>query len=89
VAQEFLDRPDVMALFEQVGRERVAKRVAADTFGDTRAKAGRLHRALEYRLVKMVASVAPVAWSPTVEYLNRAPEQTVTIEPPQVLGTIG
>jgi hypothetical protein len=82
VAQELLDLPEVMALFEQVDREPVAKRSATDTFGDGRAKAGRLHCALEERLVKVVTSAL------AGRRRCRAREQTLTIEPPLLPGTI-
>ena len=56
VAKELLDRPDVVAIFQQMGGERVAKRVTAYRFGDTRAQGRRLHRALKNRLVKVMAA---------------------------------
>ena len=59
VAQELLDRPDVVAIFQQMGGERVAKRVTVYPFGSTRAKGCRLHRALQNRLVKMMAAALP------------------------------
>jgi hypothetical protein len=40
VAQELLDRPDVVTIFQQVGSERVAKCVAAYTFGFRRGRRG-------------------------------------------------
>ena len=43
VAQQFLDRPDVMARFEQVRRERVAQGVARCRAWDPRSTDGVLH----------------------------------------------
>jgi hypothetical protein len=34
VTEQLLDRPDVVAVFKQVGRERVAERVAGGAFWD-------------------------------------------------------
>ena len=37
MAEEFLDRPNVVPCLQQVGRERVAERVAADALRDSHA----------------------------------------------------
>ena len=56
VAEEFLDRADVGARFEQVGREAVAKYVAGDATADFGAAARFGDGALQARAVGVVAS---------------------------------
>jgi len=59
VAEEFLDRADVVAGFEEVGGEGVAQRVAACGLGDACVAHGGLDGALDDRLVQVVAVVLP------------------------------
>ena len=67
VAEEFLDGADIVAVFDEVGREGVAKGVAAYPFGDAGFEDGLVDGALEDRFVHMVAAlgaglgVAPAA----------------------------
>ena len=51
VAQEFLDRPDVVALLQRVGGKRVTEGVAAHALGDACAEGGCSYRALQDRFV--------------------------------------
>jgi hypothetical protein len=59
VAQQFLDRPDVMARFEQVRRERVAQRVTRFRAWDSRSTDGVLHRSLNDRFVQVAIKHVP------------------------------
>jgi hypothetical protein len=54
MAQELLDRPDVVAILQQVGRKGVAEGVAADTLGNAGVGHRLLDRALQDRFVKVV-----------------------------------
>ena len=56
MAEEFLDVPDIIALFQEVGSERVAERMAAPVFRDASAEDSGLDSALEGRFVDVVAS---------------------------------
>ena len=62
VSEEFLNRPNVVARFQQVGRERVAQGMGTDLLID----AGRLRRqldgALQSVLVEMVPTGVVRAW---------------------------
>ncbi len=51
VAQELLDRPDVMAIVQQVGGEGVTQGVAAHALGDASAEGSGPDRALQDRFV--------------------------------------
>src|SRR5439155_24470949 len=51
VAEQFLNRPDVVAVLEQVRGERVAERVATRGLGDAGPTDGVLDRALQHRLM--------------------------------------
>ena len=55
VAQQLLDRADVAARLEQVGRERVTKRVRAHALGEARRPRGHRDRPLYRALVQMEA----------------------------------
>lgn len=55
VAEQLLDRADVVAVFEQVGREGVAQRVAGDALGNAGCRAGAADGALEHGLVQVPA----------------------------------
>src|SRR2546425_8227382 len=52
--QQFLDRPDVAAVLEQVGSERVAQRVTGRALRYSRVPDGLLEGSLDDRLVKMM-----------------------------------
>lgn len=52
--QEFLDRPDVVAVLQQVGGERVPERMAARRFGNAGPAHSLLHRPLHDRLVEVM-----------------------------------
>src|SRR5215510_4511795 len=56
VPEQFLNRADVMAVFQQVRGERVTEGVAARRFGDPRATDRVLDRALQNGLVQVVPS---------------------------------
>jgi hypothetical protein len=58
VAEQILDRADVVAVLEEVGGERVTQSVATNLLGDSRAQSGVAHRALEHGLVKVMAAAA-------------------------------
>ena len=51
LAQEFLDRPDVVAIVQQVGGKGVTESVAAHALGDARAESCGPDRALQDRFV--------------------------------------
>ena len=55
VAQQLLDRPDIVSVLEQVGGEGVAEGVAGDVFLDFGTRRRILHGALEDRFVEVVA----------------------------------
>ena len=55
VTQELLDRPNIIAIFDQVGRERVPKCMTACGFLDSGVTHGLLDGSLNGRLVQMVA----------------------------------
>jgi hypothetical protein len=55
VAQEFLDRADVVAAFEQVSREAVTEAVAGRALRNASVSRGDADRALHDRLMKMMA----------------------------------
>src|SRR5262245_40832486 len=56
VPEQFLNRADIMAVFQQVRGERVTEGVAARRFGDPRATDRVLDRALQHGFVEMVPS---------------------------------
>jgi len=56
VPEQFLNRTDVMAVFQQVRGERVTEGVAARRFGDPRAPDRVLDRALQHGFVEVVPS---------------------------------
>jgi hypothetical protein len=60
VPQEFLDGSDVVPAFEQMGRKRMPKGVAGNSFRDPGAKNGFPDGFLEYRFIQMAAVKAPV-----------------------------
>jgi hypothetical protein len=60
VAQELLDRSDVVPIVQQMGGEGVAEGVAAHALGDTRAEGGDPDRALQDRFVQMMTDVFSV-----------------------------
>ena len=53
--EEFLDGSDVMAVFQEMGRERVPEGVGAAALGNARLPDRIFHGALEDRLVQVVA----------------------------------
>jgi hypothetical protein len=55
VAEEPLNRPNVIAVVEEVRGEGVPEGVARDALGDAGATRGALHRALQHALVEVVA----------------------------------
>lgn len=59
VSKEFLDGPDVAAIFEQVGREGVAKRAGRGPLGDARPADRVLDDALEDGLVEVMPVPLP------------------------------
>ncbi len=61
VAQQFLDRADVLASLQQMRGKRMAQRVACGGFEDARALPRRLDRALQPRLVHVMATLRAVA----------------------------
>jgi hypothetical protein len=61
VAEQFLHRPDIVPVLEQMGRKRMPKRVWTHTLGDTRLPCRVRHGLLDYRFVK----VKPGRWSPS------------------------
>ena len=56
VTEELLDRPDVVAGFQEVRREGVAERVGRDVFGNSGGAGGSADLFLNDRLVKVVAT---------------------------------
>ncbi len=54
VAEKLLDRPDVVARHEQMGREGMAKGVAADLFGKSTVANRGIDRFSHHRFVKVV-----------------------------------
>ena len=56
MAEEFLDRADVVSLFQEAGSEGMPERMAASVLCDAGAQDGGLHGALEHGLVAMVAA---------------------------------
>jgi hypothetical protein len=65
VAEQFLDGPDVVAILEEVGSERVAQGMAGGGLGDAWRKSGAADGSLDYRLVKEMAS-ALARWTTNV-----------------------
>ena len=57
--QQFLDRPDVVSVLEQVGGERVTERVAGDMLFDVGQSRRIFDGALEYGFVQMVPTPGP------------------------------
>ena len=55
VPQKFLNRSDVVAVVQQVGRKRMSKRVWASRFRDLRFEPGLVNGLLENRFVEVVA----------------------------------
>lgn len=56
VTQEFLDRADIIAHFQQSGCERVPERMAASVLCDPRAQDSGFHCTLEHAFVDMMAA---------------------------------
>ncbi len=56
VAEEFLDRPDIIPILQQMGRKAMAEGVAACVFGNSRRTDGGMDRALETALVETIAT---------------------------------
>jgi hypothetical protein len=52
VAEQLLNRPDIVAVFEEMRRERMPERVARGAFRDPRRPHGVADSALEHRLVQ-------------------------------------
>jgi len=59
MAQQCLDRPDVIVRPQQVGRERVAKCVGGDAFRDLRFPNRDFQRFMEIRLMEMISPQKP------------------------------
>ena len=59
VHEQFLDRPDVAAILQQVCRERMAKGVGRGALGHTRAADRLLHDTLEHGFVEVVPAKVP------------------------------
>ena len=59
VAEQLLDRADVVTVLEQMGRERVPESVASGGLRDPRAQDGFPHRALQDRLVQVMPPPLP------------------------------
>lgn len=57
VAQELLDRADVLAPLQQVGRKGMAEGVAAGLLGDSCLGYGSLHRLLHHARIQVVAAL--------------------------------
>jgi hypothetical protein len=55
VPQEFLDGPDIVPAFEQMGRKRMPEGMAGNSFRDAGANNGFPDGFLEYRFVQVVA----------------------------------
>jgi hypothetical protein len=55
MAEQLLDRADVVAVFEKVRRERVAERMAAGVLRDAGGAQSASYRALHYRFVHVVS----------------------------------
>ena len=53
VSQQFLDRPNIVAPFEQIRRKRVPQAVRCRRFGNTAPPAGALEKALKRGLMQM------------------------------------
>ena len=62
VAQEFLHGADVLAVLQQVGRERVAERVGAGALGDAGRRYGALQLTLQDGLVQVVTATLAGLW---------------------------
>ena len=89
VAEQLLDRPDVVAILKQVCRERVPERVAAGGLRDASALHGHAHGALEHGFVQMVAPT-PAARGVGVEPRRREhPLPADLIGRPRVLALQG
>ena len=56
VAEKLLDGPDVVAVFEEMGREGMAKAVAGRSLGERRGARGVADRGLKDGLVEVVAA---------------------------------
>ena len=56
VSEKLLDGPNVVAVFEEVGREGMAKRVARGPLRDASRGHGPFHRALEHGFVEVVTT---------------------------------
>ena len=59
VTQEFLNSANVISLFEQMSRKRMAKRMAAGIFGDSRSADCRFDGSLDARFIEMVSAHFP------------------------------
>jgi hypothetical protein len=55
MAKELLNSPDVVAVFQQMGRKGVAQRMRRGSLRDAGSPNGILHGALQNGLVEMVA----------------------------------
>lgn len=54
VAEKFLDGPDVVPFFEEMGSERMPERVAGNSLGESGKGGGLLHGPLENRFVEVM-----------------------------------
>ena len=54
VAQQFLDRPDIVPFFQEMGSERMPEGMAGDPLRNSRGRRRILHRSLKNGLVEMV-----------------------------------
>ena len=59
MAKELLDGTNVVTVFEEVGRERVAKCMAGDPLGHAGTGGGAAHGALDDRLMKVMSPALP------------------------------
>jgi hypothetical protein len=59
VSQEFLNCPDIVAIFQQMGGERMAQRVAACRFGDHRFPNSFFDRSLQDKSLEMMPLLFP------------------------------
>lgn len=61
VSQQLLDRPNVIAIFQQVGSETMAQRMARDAVGEGQALGRASHCSLKTTFIQVMATESPAA----------------------------
>jgi hypothetical protein len=73
VAKKFLDGPDVVPFFEEMGSERMPERVAGDSLGEAGKGGGLLYGPLENRFVEVMTIQAPGTGIPELPCCGKYP----------------